>query len=239
MKIKFKNFKPDDSWAHISDMMSGLMIIFLFISVAYMNSVTKAKNKAEDLYAHAARLAGAWAKSQDELYLDLFNEFKDDLSKWRATLSRENLSVRFEEPSVFFNSGSALLTPNFKAVLDDFFPRYIKILNFYKDNIAEVRIEGHTSSEWIGAKNNLDAYFNNMKLSQDRTRAVLNYCLNMPAMKEHQAWAISAITANGLSSSKLILNAQGKEDAALSRRVEFRVRTDADNRIMKILEEIK
>ncbi|MBR0096017.1 MAG: OmpA family protein, partial [Synergistaceae bacterium] len=125
------------------------------------------------------------------------------------------------------------------AVLDDFFPRYIKILNLYKDNIAEVRIEGHTSSEWIGSKNNLEAYFNNMKLSQDRTRAVLNYCLNMPAMKEHQAWAISAITANGLSSSKLILNSHGKEDAALSRRVEFRVRTDADKRIMKILEEIK
>jgi len=39
-----------------------------------------------------------------------------------------------------------------------------------------------------------------------------------------------------LSSSRLILDASGKEDAARSRRVEFKIRTDAETRISKILE---
>ena len=115
----------------------------------------------------------------------------------------------------------------------------MNILRKYQDNIVEVRIEGHTSSEWIGAKDKLDAYFRNMQLSQDRTRTVLQYCLTLPAISSHLDWAISTITANGLSSSKLIINDNGQEDQALSRRVEFRVRTDSEKRVLKILERIQ
>jgi len=42
--------------------------------------------------------------------------------------------------------------------------------------------------------------------------------------------------ANGLSSSDPILLPNGLEDVHLSRRVEFRVRTDAEKRIVTILE---
>mgnify|MGYP002623635904 CR=1 FL=1 len=222
----------DNPWASISDMMSGLMIIFLFISVAYMNNVTKEKSKIENI-------AITWDKTQEELYTDLKSEFQNDLAKWQASLKRETLSVRFDEPSVFFVAGSAILTPTFQEILNDFFPRYMNILRKYQDNIVEVRIEGHTSSEWIGAKDKLDAYFRNMQLSQDRTRTVLQYCLTLPAISSHLEWAISTITANGLSSSKLIINGNGQEDQALSRRVEFRVRTDSEKRVLKILEGIQ
>ena len=222
----------DNPWASISDMMSGLMIIFLFISVAYMNNVTKEKSKIENI-------AITWDKTQEELYTDLKSEFQNDLAKWQASLNRETLSVRFDEPSVFFVAGSAILTPTFQEILNDFFPRYMNILRKYQDNIVEVRIEGHTSSEWIGAKDKLDAYFRNMQLSQDRTRTVLQYCLTLPAISSHLEWAISTITANGLSSSKLIINDNGQEDQALSRRVEFRVRTDSEKRVLKILERIQ
>jgi outer membrane protein OmpA-like peptidoglycan-associated protein len=40
------------------------------------------------------------------------------------------------------------------------------------------------------------------------------------------------MTANGLSSSKPITN-KGVEDAQLSQRVEFRIRTDADTTILQ------
>ena len=208
------------------------MIIFLFISVAYMNNVTKEKSKIENI-------AITWDKTQEKLYTDLKSEFQNDLAKWQASLNRETLSVRFDEPSVFFVAGSAILTPTFQEILNDFFPRYMNILRKYQDNIVEVRIEGHTSSEWIGAKDKLDAYFRNMQLSQDRTRTVLQYCLTLPAISSHLEWAISTITANGLSSSKLIINGNGQEDQALSRRVEFRVRTDSEKRVLKILEGIQ
>lgn len=47
------------------------------------------------------------------------------------------------------------------------------------------------------------------------------------------------VTANGLSSSKLVYNDDGTEDKARSRRVEFRTRTNAENRIVQILDELK
>ena len=49
----------------------------------------------------------------------------------------------------------------------------------YKDGIAEIRIEGHTSSEWFDTVGLDMAYYNNMKLSQDRSRNVLKYALEI------------------------------------------------------------
>ena len=197
-----------------------------------MNSVTKEKEKIEEI-------AITWDRVKENLYFDLEKEFRYDLPKWKASLNRESLSIRFEEPSVFFDPGSAVITRGFQVILSDFFPRYINILRKYQNSIAEVRIEGHTSSEWIGAKNSLEAYFRNMQLSQERTRAVLQYCLMLPSISEHLQWAIRTITANGLSSSKPMTDTNGLEDSALSRRVEFCVRIDAEKRVITILEKIK
>ena len=47
------------------------------------------------------------------------------------------------------------------------------------------------------------------------------------------------MTAIGLSSSQLILQENGLEDAQRSRRVEFVVVTDADKRLSRILEKIR
>jgi outer membrane protein OmpA-like peptidoglycan-associated protein len=89
---------------------------------------------------------------------------------------------------------------------------------------VEIRIEGHTDSN--------GEYFHNMELSQDRTRSVLEYCFGlMPT--EQIDWAKGVITANGLSSSQPILK-QGVEDKQLSRRVEFRVRTNAEKQLEDI-----
>jgi outer membrane protein OmpA-like peptidoglycan-associated protein len=189
--------------------MSGLMIIFLFVSVAYMQSVTREKDKIE-------QVAITWNQAQETLFLDLQKEFEDDLPRWKASLNRETLSVRFEEPSVFFEVGSAQITDGFKKILDNFFPRYLEILRKYQSSIAEVRIEGHTSSEWAGARDMIDAYFKNMELSQNRTRSVLQYCLTISAVNQELSWAIKTITANGLSSSSPILLENGTEDSSLS-----------------------
>jgi hypothetical protein len=56
-----------------------------------------------------------------------------------------------------------------------------------------------------------------------------------PRVAENQEWLKQFVTANGLSSSRLIRDADGLEDPDRSQRVEFRVRTDAEVRIAKIL----
>jgi len=221
----------ESHWIPLTDLMTGLMVIFLLIAVSYMMQVE----------ADAARIknvAIAYSEIKDALFEDLNREFRKDLPKWKAQLLKNDLTIRFSEPEVLFATGSSELKPEFQAILQDFFPRYVKILTSakYRDSISEVRIEGHTSSDWNGVGTVADAYFRNMELSQARTRSTLAYVLSLPADQQQIAWLRKYVTANGLSSSRLIMDKNGVEDVARSRRVEFRVRTDAETRLAKILE---
>lgn len=225
----FKNSESSDSqWISISDLMSVLMMIFLFIAISYMMDVVKEKDKIKEI-------AVTYSMLQTDLYEDLSSEFELDMSKWNAEIDKQTLSIKFNAPEVLFAPGSSKLRASFKEILDDFFPRYVKILNNekYINDIVEIRIEGHTSSEWSLDIPKEQAYFYNMELSQDRTRKVLEYVLFQKEL-ENADWIRERLTANGLSSSKPVIN-NGTEDKAKSRRVEFRVRTNAESRMVKIL----
>lgn len=230
--MKISHQKPEDNpWASISDLMSVLMIIFLFISCSYMLKVTSEKKQMETV-------AVTYKNLQQELFQDLTEEFKQNLTDWNATIDKATLSIRFENPEILFGTGSAELKDHFKTILDSFFPRFLQILTQpkYKNDIEEIRIEGHTSSEWLGKTSEKQAYFNNMELSQDRTRKVMEYVLSKEWEEEIFDWTRSHLTANGLASSKLILNGDNSENKEKSRRVEFRVKTNAEKRIGDLLE---
>lgn len=224
-----KYIKEDDFWPSIADLMSGLMIIFMFIAISFMIEVNKEKQAMTDL-------AEEYKKIKISIYEDLFKEFETDLNQWNAYIDQETLSIKFREPDIFFEQGSSELKIEFKTILEDFFPRYVNILNSkkFKDEIEEVRIEGHTSTEWTKDSTLIESYFNNMKLSQDRTRSTLEYVMNLDTMLLHEEFMIEKVTANGLSYSKKILE-NGIEDKKMSRRVEFRIRTKAEQKIDQIL----
>jgi outer membrane protein OmpA-like peptidoglycan-associated protein len=218
-----------EHWLSVSDMMSGLMVIFLFIAITYMMQVSEDRNQLIEI-------AVTYEKTKTEIYDQLQIEFKDDLKKWNAEIDQQSLAFRFQEPDILFNVGDAEVKDKFKAILDDFFPRYIKVLKRYQLDIEEIRIEGHTSSEW--RKNSVTddkTYFLNMALSQNRTRATLEYCLMLPQIASDRSWIKQILTANGLSSSKPIL-INGSEDTVHSRRVEFKVKTNSETQILKILQ---
>lgn len=225
------NAAEETHWIPLSDLMTGLMVMFLLIAVTYMMRVEADADRIKEV-------AVAYSEIQDELYADLKAEFKDDLPKWNAQLIKESLSIRFTEPEVLFAPGSSDLKPEFQGILTDFFPRYVRLLTSkkYRGSINEVRIEGHTSAGWTGVTTPEDAYFRNMDLSQARTRSALIFALSLPEVSGERNWLREHLTANGLSSSHPVLDGTGAEDAARSRRVEFRVRTDAETRIAKILE---
>ena len=200
------------------DLMAGLLFIFILL---LMGALLQVQEKAEE----DERIVQRYDQIKTQLYIDLQEEFKDDLKVWRATID-STLCIRFQEPAMLFENNQAALRPLFRQILDDFFPRYIQVLSReeYKDNIVEIRIEGHTDSN--------GGYFYNMELSQSRTRSVLQYCFGL--MTEEQInWAMGLITANGLSSSQPIL-IDGVENKDLSRRVEFRVRTNAEKHLEDI-----
>lgn len=139
---------------------------------------------------------------------------------------------------MLFDKATPDLKPTFREILSDFFPRYLRVLEGFRKAIEEVRVEGHTSSIWEGAISPEDAYFKNMELSQARTRSVLEFGLQLPASQPFREWASRHLTATGLSSSRPILNG-GVEDRARSRRVEFRVRTNAKRQVVKIIETLE
>lgn len=215
--------EDEGHWISVSDLMAGLMIIFLFIAITYIRPIVN--------------IAINWQDTREEIYTALLQEFKNDLHKWNAELDKETLVVRFKAPEVLFAPARATLTVGFKEILNDFFPRYLAVLFRFMDRIEEVRIEGHTSSEWVRTTPD-EAYFMNMALSQARTRSVLYYGLLLDKSAPFRLWAKQYITANGLSSSKLILVGD-VEDQKRSRRVEFRVRTNSEERIRQIMEKVR
>lgn len=205
-------------------------MVFMFISIAYMHYVRIEKEKIKEV-------AVAYEQAQQQLYNALNIEFSNDLPDWDAEIDKQTLEVRFKSPDVLFGLGSSELKPKFKEILNNFFPRYLKVLDQYKEHITEVRIEGHTSTDWTGAANQDEAYFNNMELSQGRTRAVLQYVHSLKESSAHQKWVKSKFSAVGYSSSHPILNAMGKEDQNRSRRVTFKVITNAELQICRIIQE--
>lgn len=219
----------EDHWIPLSDLMTGLMMFFLLLAVAFMIKVEADSDKIK-------RVAILYDQLRSDLYNDLDAEFKKDLGRWGAELEAD-LTLRFKEPEVLFDTGSAKLKPKFTTILDEFFPRYVAILTSekYRDSITEIRVEGHTSSLWGQGLATEDAYFKNMELSQSRTRTTLQYILQLAQVGESRSWLRAHLTANGLSSSKPITT-DGRENAARSQRVEFKIRTDADARIATILE---
>ena len=161
------------------DLMAGLLFIFILL---LMGALLQVQEKAEQ----DEEIVRRYDQVKTQLYIDLEEEFKDDLKVWRAEIDSTTLCVRFQEPSMLFDNNMSTLKDNFKAILSDFFPRYIDVLTKpeYRDNIEEIRIEGHTDSN--------GEYFHNMQLSQDRTRAVLQYCMGLLDSSNIE-WSLSLI----------------------------------------------
>lgn len=229
----------EDEALSIADLMSGLMVVFMFIAIVFLYPLIKAKEDAESERARVRDIVVAFRDVEDRLAAMLEQEFRDDMRRWNAEFDRPTLTIRFRAPEVLFAAGERQLTPVFRRLLSDFLPRYTAILWEFQQDIEEIRIEGHTSSEWSALVTISEAFFRNMALSQDRTRSVLEFWLAQPIETDRQAWLKTTVTANGLSSSRLWLRPDGAEDRELSRRVEFRVATRARERVLRVIGEIE
>jgi outer membrane protein OmpA-like peptidoglycan-associated protein len=234
--------KKDNFWIPYADLMTVLMVVFLFISIAYMGLLQIDKNKKEKIFKD-------YKETKENLYKDLNAEFRNDFKKWNLELDKD-LSIKFTNPKVLFDDGKSDIKPEFQKILISFFPKYLSIVlqNKYKDKIAEIRIEGHTNN--IPIHETDDPYIDNIKLSQDRSRNVLQFLRKLPYYKNLsqdkeqvlQFW----ITANGLSygrtldnNNKLTYISKNKIDIQKSRRVEFKIVTTSEILVDEVLKQMK
>lgn len=220
--------QEESHWLSVSDLMAGLMMVFLFIAIALMRDAFIERDKVKDV-------AVAYQENQVAIYDALVDEFEKDLEVWDADIDRESLTFTFRSPDVLFARGDIKISDRYRQLLADFFPRYMHVLDRFATSINEVRIEGHTSSIWNLQSTETEAYFNNMALSQGRTRSVLAYVHDLPEVAQYRDWIKRHVAAVGLSSSRRIIT-NGVEDLERSRRVTFRVITNADIQMRKILE---
>ena len=220
-------------WMSVSDLMTGLMIIFLFVAVAYMIQVQENQSVLTD-----------YVDTKQHLHERLVNEFKGDTAKWKMVVGKD-LSMKFKEPEVLFALGSGEIKPKFTEILDEFIPRYLNILltDSLKDRIQEIRIEGHTDDLRM-VKYGKDPYLSNVLLSQERAYNVLKYIREMPSFERYTPEQKKLLgywfTANGLSYGKALdahehyASLSGDTiDREKSRRVEFRIVTTGE----KVLED--
>lgn len=233
--------KRESHWIPLADLMTVLMVIFLFMSISYMALVEKKQNEQNQIFKD-------YEESKVTLYNELNEAFKNDFTKWNLKLDND-LSIKFTNPQVLFQTGKSDITPYFQSILTDFIPKYLSVVlqKKYKDKIAEIRIEGHTDTKPIRLSG--DPYIDNMKLSQDRGRNVLaflrsqNCFINLQAIEKErlQYW----LTANGLSYGRTVdkdykISYDSKQpiDNDKSRRVEFRIVTTSEAIINEALKNI-
>lgn len=222
-------------WVSVSDLMSGLMLVFLCIAVLYLR-------KQEEV-------AREYQQVQTDLAASMRAELTDEeLKRWGAELEQSGLVVRFVDQENQFEGGQAVLSPGFQAILQDFFPQFVGVLGRegIRQHVVEVRIEGHTSSEFFQGGRPLparEAYLRNMALSQQRALGVLAYVIQLDGVDlAWKDWLGRVLRANGLSSSVPVVLGEPTgsmvEDVLRSRRVEFRVVTDAEDRMREIVDSV-
>lgn len=163
----------------------------------------------------------------------------DVIEALRQEFASNNINVVIDETngamvmdsSVLFDYNATELTEEGQRVLGSVLPIYCSVLmqDEYYPYLAEIIIDGYTDSS--------GGYAYNLQLSQQRSLAVADYLLNLSSgflSEENQANLRERLTVNGHSSSNLVLDANGQEDADASRRVEVKFRLKDEEMIEEL-----
>ena len=226
-------------WMSVSDLMTGLMVIFLFVAIAYIKRVQDNQS-----------VLTQYVENRQDLHDKLVAEFKEEADQGKISIHGD-LSMRFENAQTLFARGSWALTPAFEKELANYIPRYLGILlnASMKDKIREIRIEGHTDNVPY-PQLNPDPYFANLILSQRRALNVMQFIRNLPEYQQYsdedkellEYW----FTANGLSygralddQSDYIHKTKKTINKSKSRRVEFRLITAGEEMLEEFVEKTK
>lgn len=163
----------------------------------------------------------------------------DVIEALKMEFSDNNINVQIDpddgsmvlDSNVLYAYDDTKLTEEGRAVLQDVLPIYCNVLmqEEYFPYLAEIIVDGYTDSS--------GDYDYNLQLSQQRSLAVAEYLLDISGSfldSENQEKLKEHLTVNGHSSSNLILDENGNEDADASRRVEVKFRLRDEEMIQEL-----
>ena len=217
-------YKVDENYIAFSDIMTCLMIIFLFVAISYIMEVFSTNF------------------IKDEMYNTITEKMINELEKNNVKLGKD-LSLKFfnndkNNKDILFETGAEEMTDNFKAKVSEIWPLYQNIIvqDTFLNYISEIRIEGHTDT--LPPKNSIsNSYEYNLNLSSLRAQQVLKFIkdqqsyLRLDSTKKSRLQYL--LTANGMSYSRALndsnevayLSNNKSINQDKSRRVEFRIVT--------------
>lgn len=182
-----------------------------------------------------------YSNVKDELYKDLQKAFVEKQQEWEMTIS-DDMTIKFDNPEIFFQANSDTISDAFQNILDDFIPKYLAIVNDerYVGKIKEIRVEGHA---WKCLESE---YMYCLELSQNRSNSVLEYIFKSPtflALDQNQKEKMKfVLTSNGMSDGKNLdidwkytYYSHKQTDSESSRRVEFRIVTNSEQLVEDLI----
>lgn len=202
---------PDHLSNSLTDLMTSLMVIFILLLLAFISHSASKDAAVADLLLK---------KLQTDLKIQGIDENRLKLDP----RDRNAILVIVPGDLMNFENQRADLKADGREWLDSNIPKFATILcdPAYAPNIYSIVVEGHTDSNgWAGK----DAFFNenaNLKLSQDRSMAVVQESLHsLESVPAERNCFLDKLSAVG----------RGQRDpeptADASRRVIFRIRVKA------------
>jgi len=178
-----------------------------------LKNLDRQKTRYDELVARLQKQK-ARIKSLTGIRLKVIAALKDTLGE-RIDIDRKTGALRLSS-NILFDRGSARLKPEAKEELRNSFEKYIAALvsnEAIRPHLDRIVVEGHTDSD--------GGYLYNLKLSQRRALAVMNYLLSLPIARQYNLKEY--LVASGRAYMDPVLK-NGVEDKEASRRIEITFR---------------
>lgn len=222
--IKKKNKDNDgdiDYWLSYSDLMAGILIIFILLFTYNILAYNQSLEEKEDRIKELSQL-------RQMVITRLIEEFGDEI------VIDPNTGVIELKNDILFDYDESELKSEGKEFLQEFIPRYLEVLlgdKEIRENLRRIVVEGHTD--------HIGDYLYNLELSQARAFSVVEYIFSDNIESEYKNDLEEFITAIGRSKVDLIKDEEGEVIQDQSRRVEFKFELDNEQILQEILEEVE
>lgn len=210
-----KFFKKNDAeeenifWVTMTDMLLGLMMVFMTLFVLAMTGFTQYKMQAQ---ATQSKVASDISHALDKQKIDV-------------NIDKVTGQVKISDVELF-DLNSYTLSKRGKIYLDKFIPIYIDIIFSNPQlcgRIANIVVQGHTDSQTYADVSSKEGQFvKNMDLSLKRANAVAEYIFLTGYNKKYTDKLTKTLVVEGRSYIEPVI-IEGKEDFAKSRRVEIQL----------------
>ena len=224
LKKKRRIEEGNGYWISFSDLMSGVLIIFMLLFIYkildYQNNIESKEAMIESLSSTRAQIITMLQEEFEKEDIDILIDPKTG-------------AIRLSE-AILFDYGRNELKEEGKSFLQKFIPIYVRILfsdEKIKSQVSQIIIEGHTDDS--------GDYIYNLKLSQERALSVVEYLIGYGFNYDYKNDLQYNLTANGRSFSELITNEDSTVNADASRRVEIKFRLNEEETLMQIKQELE